>query len=97
MINVILKKLVENKDLTKSETRLAFEKIMSGELSEIEAASFLTALQMKGPVYKEIIAALEVIKMKSSIIKPGVSLLVDTCGTGGDNSGTFNISTAKSS
>jgi len=96
MIKNILKKLVEKENLDELETKYAFEKIMSGGLEESQVASFLTALQIKGATNEEIIFALNVIRSKAVMIDTDVKNMVDTCGTGGDNSGTFNISTAVS-
>ena len=96
MIKNNLKKLVEKENLDELETKYAFEKIMSGGLEESQVASFLTALQIKGATNEEIIFALNVIRSKAVMIDTDVKNMVDTCGTGGDNSGTFNISTAVS-
>lgn len=93
MINEILKKLLDRKNLTAGEASFAFEKIMSAELSEAQAASFLTAMQMKGISDAEIIAALKIIREKSVLFDSDIKNIVDTCGTGGDSSDTFNIST----
>lgn len=68
--------------------------VMEGRASDIRIASFLTALRMKGETVDEITAAAEIMREKVIPIKNESSRLVDTCGTGGDGSNTFNISTA---
>ncbi len=93
MIGPILKKLAQKKSLTEEEVRFAFEKMMSGELADSQAASFLTAIEIIGLSDEDVIFALEEIRKISIKISPKAERLVDTCGTGGDNSGTFNIST----
>ncbi len=94
MINEILKKLLDRKNLTASEASFAFEKLMCGELYETHASSFLTAMQMKGVSNNEIISALKIIRKRSVPFNSDIKNIVDTCGTGGDSSDTFNISTA---
>jgi len=89
----ILQKLTEGKDLDAEEAELAMQRIMKGESNGAEIAGFLVALKMKGETTEEITAFAKVMKENSNSIHPKVELLVDTCGTGGDNSGTFNIST----
>ena len=66
---------------------------MAGQCGEAEGAAFLTALRMKGETAGEIAAAAQVLREHMVRWDPGRSVL-DTCGTGGDCAGTFNISTA---
>jgi anthranilate synthase/phosphoribosyltransferase len=82
------------KDLSGDEMRDAMRMIMGGEASPAQIASFLSCLAMKGETTAEIAAAAEVMRQKAVRIQPppGEDLL-DTCGTGGDRAGTFNIST----
>jgi 2-polyprenyl-3-methyl-5-hydroxy-6-metoxy-1,4-benzoquinol methylase len=69
--------------------------IMSGEATNAQLASFLTALRMKGETVEEIVALSETMRKFSRRIHPKVSgRIVDTCGTGGDRLKTFNVSTA---
>lgn len=72
--------------------------IMSGEASPAQIGSFITALRMKSETVEEITGAVRVMRAKATAIDSGVNtsagaVLVDTCGTGGDGSGTFNVST----
>ncbi len=85
--------------MTYEEAKLSFERLFSGEMAEIEARDFLTKLYLDGESCDEIRAAVEVMRDKS--IKLDVSdeirsRLIDNCGTGGDKSGSFNISTTVS-
>lgn len=90
----ILEKLVQQLDLSKAEAKKALQLIISGELENEQIASFLTAMRTKGETTEELTAFVEV--MREAAISPNVEVegAVDLCGTGGDGSGTFNISTA---
>lgn len=92
MIKEAVKMAVENIDLSREEMREAMDDIMEGRASDALIASFLTAMKMKGESIDEITGAVEVMIEKSHIIKAPAGT-VDTCGTGGDMAGTFNIST----
>lgn len=82
-------------DLTPEEAKSAMERIATGQATEAQIGSFLTALRMKGETPAEIAAFGEVLRRHAVAIRPRADgILVDTCGTGGDRSGTFNISTA---
>lgn len=90
----ILKKLISQKDLTTAEAKKAMSHIMTGEAGDAKTASFLTALAIKGETGQEITACAKA--MRHAAVKwPGKKhdILLDTCGTGGDQIGTINIST----
>lgn len=70
------------------------DEIMSGLVSESLIAAFLVALRMKGETVEEIAGCAEAMRSKASPFQVSHERLIDTCGTGGDHSGTFNISTA---
>ncbi|NIA20689.1 MAG: anthranilate phosphoribosyltransferase [Anaerolineaceae bacterium] len=89
-----IRKLSRHEDLTVEESRAAMTEIMEGRASPVQMAAYLTALAMKGPTSDEITGAALVMREKATGIDPGGRTVVDTCGTGGDHSGTFNISTA---
>ncbi|MGC9121082.1 MAG: anthranilate phosphoribosyltransferase [Sulfurihydrogenibium sp.] len=94
MIKELIKKITEKQNLTQEEITFLFEEIMEGKLTDAQLGAVLIALKMKGETVDEISAAAKVMKNKS--VKVNVkdkSRLVDTCGTGGDNVGTFNVST----
>jgi anthranilate phosphoribosyltransferase len=88
--------LVAGKDLSTSESHSAFASLLDGEVPEVVAAAFLTALKMKGETSFELEGAVTAVRERmtgwDSGMDPGT--LVDTCGTGGDGAGTVNISTA---
>lgn len=94
MIQKAILKLAEKKDLTESETANAIEFIMEGKATILQIKEFLLGLKQKGETIEEITVCARIMREKSIRIEPNAKFLVDTCGTGGDNSGTFNISTA---
>jgi anthranilate phosphoribosyltransferase len=90
----ILDKIVRCQDLDKNEAEQALQQIINGEIENEQIASFLTAMRTKGETTEELTAFVRV--MREAAVKPDVEVdgAVDLCGTGGDSSGTFNISTA---
>jgi anthranilate synthase/phosphoribosyltransferase len=82
------------KNLSADGMKDAMRMIMGGEASPSQIASFLSCLAMKGETITEIAAAAEVMRQKATrIVPPPGRDALDTCGTGGDRAGTFNIST----
>jgi anthranilate phosphoribosyltransferase len=95
MITDLIQKMIERVDLTEQEARGAMEEIMAGRATDAQIAGFLTALRMKGETANELIGFARVMREKAEPLwKDEVLPVLDTCGTGGDRSGTFNISTA---
>src|SRR3989338_4779246 len=94
MIQETISKLAEKKNLTGNEAENAMNFIMEGKATTPQIKEFLLGLKSKGETIEEITACAKVMREKSLRIDPDANHLVDTCGTGGDNSGTFNISTA---
>src|SRR5687768_2239313 len=95
MITEVIQKLIERGDLTDQEARAAMVEIMAGQTTDVQIAGFLTALRMKGETATELIAFAQVMREKAEPVWDGEILpVLDTAGTGGDRSGTFNISTA---
>jgi len=91
----ILLKLCRREDLTRDEARVAFEYIMTGQASDAEIGGLLVGLASKGTTVDELVGAASV--MREKVVPVGYSgeeIVLDTCGTGGDVKGTFNISTA---
>ena len=97
--------LVDRKDLSRIEAAAAMEAIMSGAATNAQIAAFLTALRMKGETVEELIGFAQVMREKAVKVRTRASevvgatgtdreMLIDTAGTGGDASGTFNVSTA---
>ncbi len=78
--------------LSVKDSENAFDLILSQNVSEKKIIDFLISLNEKGPSVDEILGAVKSIKKKAKIIE-GFKNSFDTCGTGGDNAGTFNIST----
>lgn len=89
----ILEKLAHGEDLTSEEAADALTSIISGDISNEEIAAFLFGMRAKGETTEELTSFVRV--MRQAAIRPDVDIqgAVDLCGTGGDNSGTFNIST----
>src|ERR1044071_516764 len=98
--------LIYRRALTRIEAAAAMEAIMSGAATNAQIAAFLTALRMKGETVEELIGFAQVMRQKAvrvrtrgaevsaSLTGTDREMLIDTCGTGGDASGTFNVSTA---
>jgi anthranilate phosphoribosyltransferase len=95
MITDLIQKMIDRVDLTEQEAGDAMHEIMAGEATDAQIAGFLTALRMKGETAQELIGFARVMREKAEPLWNGEVLQVlDTAGTGGDRSGTFNISTA---
>ncbi len=88
-----LEKIIARKDLTQAETARAFDKIMSGEATPAQIGAFIATLRMKGETVDEIAGGAASMRRHAVFIDCGGRQVVDTCGTGGDGQGTFNIST----
>ena len=96
-IKSVIEKLLERKDLAPQETEEIFEAILEGEINDSQLAGFLVALRAKGETWEEIASAARVLRAASLKVPhslPPEEPLVDTCGTGGDQKGIFNVSTA---
>ena len=89
-----LQRLIAGEDLQRSEMESLFGRLMDGELSDVYKAALLAALATKGESVEEITGAAAAMRSRAVRIPHEVSGVVDTCGTGGDGSGSFNISTA---
>lgn len=92
----ILGKLSFGEDLSVIEAETALNLIMTGEVNTEQIASFLTAMRLKGETVDELTAFVKVMRKKAVKVEVDVEDAVDLVGTGGDKSGTFNISTAAS-
>lgn len=90
----LLSLLAEGQRLTTDQSRCAIGAMLSGDWAEIEIASFLTALRVRGETVDELVGAALALRERLPEPTHGVRALLDTCGTGGDGTHTFNISTA---
>jgi anthranilate phosphoribosyltransferase len=90
----ILDRVSHGQHLSRPEMAAVIGSIMQGEWAEAQIAALLTALRLKGETVEEIAGAATAMRRHMTPIRSSHPLLVDTCGTGGDASGTFNISTA---
>src|SRR3989339_148701 len=89
-----LEKIIAGEDLTFEESYAAMTKIMNGNVNNSHLAAFLIALKSKGETAEEIAGSVQAMRDKSIKINCSDNNVIDVCGTGGDNSGSFNISTA---
>lgn len=94
MIQEAIETLVEGNPLTREQAAGAMRDMMRGEANPAQMAGFLVALRIKGETIDEITGLAETMREMATPVRTSRSPLVDTCGTGGDHSGTFNISTA---
>lgn len=95
MIHEAISKVAARQDLTEAEMAAVMEQISEGRATPVQIGALIVALGMKGESVDEITGTVKVLrnkKRKVPVIKNS-SPLVDTCGTGGDGTGTFNIST----
>ncbi len=94
MITNAILKLINGENLEFEEVKSIIEQITEGNVTNVQIASFLTALRIKGETVQEITAAATVMKNKCIPINTKIAETIDIVGTGGDCCGTFNISTA---
>lgn len=93
MIKEAIAKVVDGEDLAEEEMQEVMNEIMTGGATPAQIASFITALRFKGETVDEITGAARVMREKAARIAAKDSMVVDTCGTGGDMAQTFNVST----
>ncbi len=94
MIREAISKVVHGEKLSLPEASLVMEEIMSGQATDAQIASLITALRMRGETVEEITGFAKTMRQFAQKIYPRERKLIDTCGTGGDAACTFNISTA---
>jgi anthranilate phosphoribosyltransferase len=94
MFTALIEKLIRHEDLTAAEAAAAMQEVMDGRAAPAALAGLLAALAMKGERPAEIVGFART--MRANAVKPASPAgdVFDTCGTGGDRSGTFNISSA---
>ena len=95
-IQSAISQLIERRDLTHEQMAMAMREVMTGVATPAQVAGLLVALRMKGETVTEIAAAAQVMRDLATSVSVNVNRkhLVDTCGTGGDSAGIFNVSTA---
>lgn len=93
-IQSAIRAVTEHRDLSGDDMTAVMRTIMGGEATQAQIGGFLIGLRMKGESVEEIAAAARVMRELATPVHVESEHLVDTCGTGGDGSGTFNISTA---
>jgi anthranilate phosphoribosyltransferase len=93
MIKEAIAKAVDKKDLNEAEMMQAMDEVMEGKATPAQIAAFITALRMKGETVEEVTGAARIMRKKATRIDARSSIIVDTCGTGGDRMNSFNIST----
>jgi anthranilate phosphoribosyltransferase len=96
MIKEAIAKFMDGKSLTREESYKVMEEILSDEASEAQISAFLVALQMKGSTFDELAGSVQAYRDRLTPLSIEDENAIDTSGTGGDNLGTFNISTAAS-
>ncbi len=94
MIREAIAKLVETKNLASEEAEAVMAEIMRGEATPSQISAFLVALRMKGETVEEIAGCAKAMRAHAIKVMTKQKKVVDTCGTGGDGTSTFNISTA---
>jgi len=94
MFPSLIEKLRRQEDLTTSEAAAAMAAIMKGEAAQAQIAGLLVGLAMKGERPAELVGFAQTMRANAVTLTPPAGTVFDTCGTGGDRSGTFNISTA---
>ena len=94
MVSGLLEKVVRHEDLTADEAAAAMREVMEGHAAPAALAALLTGLVMKGERPAEIVGFARTMREHAMKLRTPVAGAFDTCGTGGDRSGTFNISSA---
>ncbi|MBC7545140.1 MAG: anthranilate phosphoribosyltransferase, partial [Candidatus Sericytochromatia bacterium] len=93
MLREMLPRLIKGENLTQDEARGVMLRIMAGDAGTAETAALVTALSIKGETVEEVAGFAQAMREGAEPFPTRSDMLVDTCGTGGDRTGTFNIST----
>jgi anthranilate phosphoribosyltransferase len=88
-----LQAIIAKKNLSESQMSMMIEEIFSGGVTNAQIGAFMAALAAKGETFEELAGAARVMRRRATRIQAPGTTVVDTCGTGGDGGGTFNIST----
>ena len=91
----LLQQLVDGQPLSLQQATEAFEWIMTGQATPTQTGALLALIETRGATVDELTGAARVMRAKAAKVEPPAGVtVIDTCGTGGDGAGTFNISTA---
>ena len=90
----VLARVVGGERLSEADAQAAIETIMAGDATDAQIGALLTALRMRGETVDEIAGAVRAMRARVAPVRVEADVILDTCGTGGDGAGTFNISTA---
>ena len=93
MIKEAIAKVVNSEDLNETQMMEVMDEVMEGKATPAQIAAFITGLRIKGETVDEVTGAARIMRRKATRIDARSSMIVDTCGTGGDGMKTFNIST----
>ena len=93
MIKEAIVKVVDHEDLNETAMMEVMDEVMEGKATPAQIAAFITGLRIKGETVDEVTGATRIMRKKATRIDARSSIIVDTCGTGGDGMKTFNIST----
>ena len=93
MIDKAIRKVIDRHDLGRDEMAEVFGEVMDGKASDVQKSALLVALRMKGETAEEITGAALAMRARVTPLTVEGNRIVDTCGTGGDGRGTFNVST----
>jgi anthranilate phosphoribosyltransferase len=93
MYKTVVNKLLSSEDLKEEEAQQIMNQMMQGALTSAQIAGFLTALRIKGETLKELLGCALAMREHAVPLTKSYPQAIDTCGTGGDGKGTFNIST----
>ncbi|MBP8645113.1 MAG: anthranilate phosphoribosyltransferase [Syntrophobacteraceae bacterium] len=93
MLRESLKRIIQRQDLDETEMAEVMNEIMTGNATDAQVGALMAALATKGETFSELAGAARTMRRKATRIQTSAETVVDTCGTGGDHAGTFNIST----
>ncbi|MDD2389978.1 MAG: anthranilate phosphoribosyltransferase [Desulfobacterales bacterium] len=93
MFTRYLNTIIQGNTLSESQMSQLMDEIFSGRVSDIRIGAFMAALATRGETFEELAGAAKAMRRKALRIQTPGATVVDTCGTGGDTAGTFNIST----
>jgi len=93
MISQAIAQILDGRSLSTEEAEHVMDEIMGGQATPAQIAGFLIALRAKGETVDEITGCARAMRRAATRVEPSSPDLIDTCGTGGDGAGTFNIST----